>query len=184
MRSILRAREVQRARRAALVLAVAVLAVGVGTALVAGAGGHGAHQRGGFTGAEATPEAVAARLREIFRAQDAALLARDPARLEGAFAPGCPCLAAARARIGDLRASRLVWSGYRSTIAQAQPRHLGGGVWTVTALLSGSATQVRTEPPAQRLVRILPPERGRWVFHLRPGRPGGPLLLAAAEPRS
>lgn len=129
--------------------------------------------------------AVVERVREIFRAQDAALLERDASRLDGAFAPGCTCLHATRERVRGLRASRLLWTGYRSTITQARPRRLGAGAWTVDALLTGSATRVMTAAPEpeRQLVRILPPERGRWVFHLRRATADGPLLLAAAEPR-
>jgi hypothetical protein len=160
-------------------LLATVLAAGFGAAAAKGGKHTAASAALAGPAVAVTPDTVADRLHEILGVHDAALLRRDEALLDSVFAPDCPCLEATRQRIRGLRANGLVWSDYRSTVSDTEVQGPRGDTWTVTAVLTGSPTRVETA--ARDLVRILPAERRRWAFHLRPAG-GGRLLLTGAEP--
>jgi hypothetical protein len=111
-----------------------------------------------------TQTEVVARLREILRVRDRALLNRNASLLDGIYTVDCNCLKDGRAAIRRLRQGRVVWKGLSSRLTVQQAERVNDRLWIVTGVLSTAA--VRIESELGELVRVIPPERNLLRFAL------------------
>jgi len=111
-----------------------------------------------------TQTEVVARLREILRVRDKALLNRNADLLDGIYTVDCNCLEDGRTAIRKLRQERIFWKGLSTTLIVQQIERINDRLWTVTGVLS--TAEVRIESESGELVRVIPRERNRLRFAL------------------
>jgi hypothetical protein len=107
---------------------------------------------------------VVARLKEILKVRDQALLNRNASLLDAIYTVDCNCLQDGRTAIQRLRQERVVWKGLSTRLAVQQIEHINDRLWTITGVLS--TTAVRIERESGELVRVIPPERNQLRFAL------------------
>jgi hypothetical protein len=107
---------------------------------------------------------ITSRLREILKARDRALLARDAQLLSEIYTIDCKCLEDGRALIRQLRKENVVWKGVSTNITIESTEKVNDHLWIVVATVQTPPVRIETE--AGRLVRIVPSERNRVRFAL------------------
>jgi len=105
---------------------------------------------------------VVARLREILRVRDQALLKRNAGLLDDIYTVDCNCLQDGRTAIRRLRQERIFWKGLSTRLTVQQIERVNDRLWVITGVLSTAA--VRIENELGELVRVIPPERNRLRF--------------------
>jgi hypothetical protein len=107
---------------------------------------------------------VVARLREILRVRDQALLKRNANLLDDIYTVDCNCLQDGRTAIRRLRQERIFWKGLSTRLTVQQIERVNDRLWVITGVLSTAAVRIENELGA--LVRLIPPERNRLRFAL------------------
>lgn len=107
---------------------------------------------------------ITSRLRDILKARDRALLARDAQLLSDIYTIDCKCLEDGRALIRQLRKENVVWKGVSTNITIESTEKVNDRLWIVVATVRTPPVRIETE--AGRLVRIVPSERNRVRFAL------------------
>jgi hypothetical protein len=107
---------------------------------------------------------VVARLREILRVRDRALLNRDSSLLDDIYTVDCNCLKDGRTAIQQLRQEKVVWKGLSTRLAVQQVERVNDRLWAITGVISTAAVRIEGESGA--LVRVIPPERNQLRFAL------------------
>jgi hypothetical protein len=111
-----------------------------------------------------TETEVVARLREILRVRDKALLDRNATLLDDIYTVDCNCLKDGRTAIQQLRREKVVWRGLSTRLAVQQIERVNDRLWAVTGVVS--TAEVRIESELGELVRVIPPERNLLRFAL------------------
>jgi hypothetical protein len=81
-----------------------------------------------------TRDEVVARLREIFKVRDQAILTRNPILLEEIYTIDCPCLEGDRQLIQKLIHDRLKWKGVEVSLDIRNVAQVNDRLWTINAL--------------------------------------------------
>lgn len=111
-----------------------------------------------------TETEVVARLREILRVRDRAILSRNAKLLADIYTVDCNCLKDGRTAIQQLRREKVVWRGLSTRLAVQQIERVNDRLWAVTGVVS--TAEVRIESELGDLVRVIPPERNQLRFAL------------------
>ena len=111
-----------------------------------------------------TETEVVARLREILRVRDKAILSRNAKLLDDIYTVDCNCLKDGRNAIQRLRQENIVWKGLSTRLAVQQIERVNDRLWAVTGVVN--TPEVRIESELGELVRVIPPERNQLRFAL------------------
>jgi hypothetical protein len=107
---------------------------------------------------------VVARLREILRVRDRALVSRNASLLDDIYTVDCNCLKDGRAAIQQLREEKVVWKGLSTSLTVQKTQRVNDRLWEVIGVLSTPPVQVENETGG--LLRTVPPERNQLRFAL------------------
>jgi hypothetical protein len=109
-----------------------------------------------------TETEVVARLREILRVRDQAILSRNASLLSKIYTVDCNCLRDGQASIRRLIQEKVVWKGLSTRLIVQQTQPVNDRLWLVTGVLTTPA--VRVEDESGSLLRVIPPEHNQLRF--------------------